>query len=1312
MRYEILGPLRVTDDREELDLGSRKQRTLLALLLVNANRVVATERIIDELWPGDPEGHENALWVYISRLRGILEPGRSGRGDHEVLQTRDHGYVLNVTADSVDAGRFERLVTDAGRIGPDDAESASEMLREAEAEWRGRPLEGIDAEFALVEAARLDEVRIAALEERFDLDLRRGVTGNLAVEIEAALQEHPYREKLVGQLMLALYRGGRQADALRTFERFRRTIGEDLGIDPSPELVRLEEQILLHDSRLQLRRPRAAASGPAPMGMPVDAENPFKGLRPFGEDDADDFFGRDRLVSDVIRRVAEGASLVALVGPSGSGKSSALRAGVFPALRKGAVDGSDRWLYAQMVPGARPFAELEAALLRSTLDAPDSLSDQLRGEDGLLGAALRLLPDDTTRLVLMIDQFEELFTLVDDDSMRAAFLDALIPALDDPHRRVILLSSLRADFYGRPLTHPAFGQRMGDGVVNVVPLTTDELESAAVEPMRNAGCHFEPSLLVALLGDVAGEPGALPVFQYTLTELYDRRAGDTLTTTAYEQLGGVHGALAQRAEELYAALSDAEKDVAAQLFLRLVTIGGGDEWGRRRVAAREVLGLDVDVIALQNVIQRFGDRRLLSFDRDPVHGSPTLEVAHEALLTEWPRLHDWIADARVDVQRRASLGTAAIEWDASGRNPDYLFAGTRLAEYERWSGESSLALTTLEREFLGEAVAKRESDVQADAERTAREEALDRRARVRAWGLAAAVVLIAAVGAWLIFFTGGSDDHPTVAGIRASGQLTEQPLHRQLANGLDQAVAELDLEFALIEPVSDALSEIEALLATEPDLVFLEALGGDLEFQIGASDMSLADVILANPDQQFAVPDELFPPVAGAPNVAWVQYVPAEGSFLAGAAAALTSQTGSIGYIGSYPAVTDSFRAGFEAGARHVDPDIIIYATHLTGRLGEVFTIGGDADLVTLDLLERGVDVIYAVTGGAQAVTLETVAAWNDHHAWVIGVDSDLSLLADEAERGHVLTSMLKRHDFGALELLRRFEAGTLEPGPIEGGLEAGIVGLARPGNLDDAAQDEIDELRDQIVEGEIAVPHLPVGPPIQSVGTDYSVDLVIGVSGCSIDPFTPMNNDVVRLDIANDHVEEMYVAVWKVIDGTPVSAVTFESLNSGEISFDFQAVTAVIVPAGASGAVTVDFEDPGDWMIVCITPDDETVASPVFVTEHDATTMVEADAAELCSSELPEVRAGEVLGFDLTNDSDSPKVIDVYLKKDDETELEIDWVLASAARHYRTIFVPPGGGAFGAVLLDEPGTWALECNEIGAGGFVNFDNLAFLVTS
>ena len=517
MEFRILGPLEVLRNDEPLDVGPHKQRSLLALLLLHANRVVSTDHILEELWGDDAEGKENALWVYVSRLRSVLEPDRPKEGHPEVLVTRDHGYVLQVKPESIDTNRFETAVKQGRSLLKDDPEGASGLLREALELWRGSALQDFAYDrFAQAESTRLEELRLGTIEDAIEADLRCGKAGELIGELEPLHEQHPLRERPVGQLMLALYRAGRSAEALRTFERFRRTIGEDLGIDPSPELCRLEEQILLHDSRLQLRRPK-----PERVATPGPVVNPFRGLRPFSEDDAGDFFGRDRLIAEVVRRVSGGDRLIALVGPSGSGKSSVVRAGLIPAIRKGAVSGSDQWLVAHMLPGSDPFIELEAALLRSTLDAPDSLAEPLRAEDGsgLLRAALRVLPTESSRLLLVIDQFEELFTLVEDQEARNRFLDQLVGAVDEAYGRVTVVVTLRADFYGRPLEHAEFGTRMGAGVVNVVPLTSDELEDAALQPARRTGVTLEPALLAELITDVIGQPGALPMFQYTLTEL-------------------------------------------------------------------------------------------------------------------------------------------------------------------------------------------------------------------------------------------------------------------------------------------------------------------------------------------------------------------------------------------------------------------------------------------------------------------------------------------------------------------------------------------------------------------------------------------------------------------------------------------------------------------------------------------------------------------------------------------------------------------------------------------------------------------------
>ncbi len=710
MDFHALGPLAVHRDGEPIDLGTPKQRAVLALLLVNANRPVSSERIIEEIWGEDGDGKGNALRVYISQLRSALEPGR-GRGESNVLERRGNGYQLTVDPDHFDVARFEQALERAQPLLSSEPVAAAEAYESALELWQGPAYDDFAYDdFARVERSRLHEARLAAYEARLEADLARGLSGELVSELEVLCEENPLRERLVQHRALALYRAGRPADALRAIARFRHHVGEELGIDPSPDLLHLEEQILLHDPAI---RPRPTDTELLPQSK-ADAANPFKGLRPFTAGDAGHFFGRDALVADLLRTMGQGQRLIAVVGASGSGKSSVVQAGLLPALAKGAIEGSDRWLVATMLPGAHPFAELEAALLRSVIDGPANLEEQLRdGDAGLVRASLRILPDNQSHLLLVIDQFEELFSVVDDESERDRFLSNLVVAADDPHARITVVLTLRADFYARPLQHPQFGARLGSGVVNVTPMTAEELEDAALKPAEQVGVGFEPALLGQLISDVGSQPGALPLFQYALTELFDRRVGDTLQASSYRSMGGVDGALQRRASDLYEQLAPAEKEAARQLFLRLVALSEHDDRTRRRVGAREVATLVPDTVAMHDVIQRFGEHRLLSFDADPLTGAPTVEVAHEALLAAWPTLAGWIDDGRDDLRRHAALAVALREWQLAGENPDYLLSAPRLAEYREWSRDSHLSLNADELAFLDASGAVREEERRA-----------------------------------------------------------------------------------------------------------------------------------------------------------------------------------------------------------------------------------------------------------------------------------------------------------------------------------------------------------------------------------------------------------------------------------------------------------------------------------------------------------------------------------------------------------------------------------------------------------------------
>ena len=370
---------------------------------------------------------------------------------------------------------------------------------------------------------------------------------------------------------------------------------------------------------------RTAVSGNgAVITVPADAANPYRGLHAFQEADAGVFYGRSNFIKQLLSRLAPSpqqpqvahphtsSRFLAVVGPSGSGKSSVVKAGLIPALRNGAIPGSEEWFIVEMTPGAQPLTELETALMPIAVNPPPSLLDPLqKDEQGLMRVLKRILPindaGERSQILLLIDQFEELFTLVEDEAARLHFLDSLLAALADPLSQLRVIVTLRADFYDRPLQVPPLGELLRGHTELALPLTPDELQEAICQPAAGVGVTVEPQLIAAVMADVQSQPGALPLLQYALTELFERRQGAVMTLAAYTEIGGIAGALSRRAEELYDALDENGQAATRQLFLRLVTLGEGDETPdtRRRVLRSELEALSVS-------------RGPLSVDREPI----------------------------------------------------------------------------------------------------------------------------------------------------------------------------------------------------------------------------------------------------------------------------------------------------------------------------------------------------------------------------------------------------------------------------------------------------------------------------------------------------------------------------------------------------------------------------------------------------------------------------------------------------------------------------------------------------------------------
>ena len=512
-------------------------------------------------------------------------------------------------------------------------------------------------------------------------------------------------------------------------------------------IVRARELDLIVPDSGEWEASRAVSTTVLPLLL--EAENPYKGLRAFQAADARDFFGREKITEKLVKRMAEkdyAARFLAVIGPSGSGKSSLVKAGLMTALLRGDLPGSDRWFIVDMMPGDRPVDELEVALTRIAANQSANLHEHLsRDENGLLRVAGLILPDDDSELVVIVDQFEEVFTLVEDEDARQHFLGLIHAAVSAPRSRIRVIVTLRADFYDRPLHYPDFGDLMRNRMETVLPLSAEELQRAIVKPAERIGVKFEDGLAAAIIDDVLYQPGALPLLQYALTELFERRDNRHLTRAAYQEIGGTVGALAKRADELLAEYDADGQELIRQMFLRLVTLGEGTEDTRRRVARAELMAIaNGHADLMDDIISTFADYRLFALDHDPASRTPTVEVAHEAILREWEQLRGWLNESRDDVRMQRQLAAKAAEWHAHEQDKSDLLRGRRLEQLEEWATVTALTMTADERTFLEASVTQRERLQAEKREQEAHTAALKQRAQ-RVLQALVAVFLMAAL---------------------------------------------------------------------------------------------------------------------------------------------------------------------------------------------------------------------------------------------------------------------------------------------------------------------------------------------------------------------------------------------------------------------------------------------------------------------------------------------------------------------------------------------------------------------------------------
>jgi DNA-binding SARP family transcriptional activator/WD40 repeat protein len=934
MQFRVLGPLEVDAGDGPVPLGGPKQRTVLAHLLVRANEVVPADTLIDHVWgEAPPSQARNTLQTYVSSLRKSLGA--------DVLLGRDPGYVLVLDPIEVDATRFDALVREAQRTIAVDPRIAIDTLDDALALWRGPALADVAEGSLFAEAARLDELRLEAQEKRIDALLAIGDTTRAIGELEPLVGRHPLREGLWEQLLLALYRDGRQGEALDAFQRAREMLADELGVDPSTELTRLHGQILAHDAALELRgeplrgyrlleqtgtspvgtrfraiqprmerdveievvreevagsesfverferEARAVASlehphilplydywrepgrayvvtryvrgptldahlererptvetaltilgqvaaalafahrdgvvhgrldvscvrldpdgnvylggftvgsgrvpsvdddlnalrsiagamlgsaapagvqhllerepfpdartfsdalsdalgGPARGHAPEPSANPYRGLQPFGEQDREVFFGRAAATRD-LADAFRSSRFVAVVGPSGCGKSSLVQAGLVPALRS-AHTADARVFVTSFTPGRHPFEQLASALeavaLRNVQRGDDLLE---RTSRGLADFVERGVPGNA-RVVLVIDQLEELFTVTVTEAERAAFLESVRVASVDPGGRLSVVATLRADFYDRPLAYARFGELLAAHTFALAPLQPDELEHAIARPAARAGAHVEPELIAEIVADAAHQPGSLPLVQFALTELFEGRTEEGMTRAAYLALGGIVGTVATKADESFERADHDERRAIKQLLLRLVALGEGRPDTRLRVARSAFDPFDLSPEVVDRVITTMGRLRLVTFDRDATTREPTVEIAHEALLDAWPRLRGWIDEARDDLRAERRIEQSARDWTANDQEASFLLRGARLEQAAAWITRTDLSPPRSVRRYVTASLAQRDREADEIARQRDREAAVERRSARRLRALVAVFAAAALV---------------------------------------------------------------------------------------------------------------------------------------------------------------------------------------------------------------------------------------------------------------------------------------------------------------------------------------------------------------------------------------------------------------------------------------------------------------------------------------------------------------------------------------------------------------------------------------
>lgn len=827
LQVRFLGQFDVRADGKRVIIPSRAGQSLFAFLILSAGTAHRREKLAGQFWPDTLDENARAnLRRELWRMRKAFSVQQPSAAEYLLADELTIGFNPH-TDYWLDAAQLQRP------LAPDD--TLNERVNQVSL-YQGELLPGFYEDWVVLERQRVQ----ALFESRIQELLQHLIAG----ERWAAVLEWSERWIAHGQtpepayraLMLAHAASGDRSKVAATFERCASALREDLGVEPSEETRRLYEQLLegklvtgvgLAGLHLAPARMREGEEPPAP-GI-----SPFKGLQYFEESDARLFFGREALTAKLVECLRSSQLLAVVVGASGSGKSSLVRAGVVPALKNSSDQpeatvpsdgGSTNWQIHVITPTAHPLQALATELTRDveSVTATATLMDDLareprslhlflgrstgeraprwqqpprdvarrKTEDGR-GETINRPPSSVLRRVLLVvDQFEELFTLCHDEFEREAFVDNLLLAIaPDSSPQLALVLTIRADFYAHLAQYPELRKAVAEHQEYIGPMTGEELKRAIEEPALGAQWEFERGLVDLILRDVGDEPGALPLLSHALLETWKRRSGRTLTFKGYWEAGGVRGAIAHTAETVYQQLNGEDQKLARDIFLRLTQLGEGTEDTKRRAPLDELITFSKDAGQARALLNTLAEARLLTL------GESTAEVAHEAVIREWPTLREWLSQDREGLRLHRHLTEAAHEWRILGRDPGALYRGARLAQASEWASTNSERLNELERAFLEaskelEEREQAEREAQRQRELDAARELADTQARAARQLRRRAVLLGAALAAALVMAAaavvlGQQASSSAVAAEREQLTATSRELAAEAVSNLD-----------------------------------------------------------------------------------------------------------------------------------------------------------------------------------------------------------------------------------------------------------------------------------------------------------------------------------------------------------------------------------------------------------------------------------------------------------------------------------------------------------------------------------------------